>query len=139
MEWALIADGVPVKDVYKVLGTEEGMARAFAKLDTIKDHVIWWTNGTQPPQLLADGEVVIASAYNGRLFSVIAEKKQPVAMLWDYQAFDLDGWVVPKGGKNLDAVKKYRARFATDAQRLADQAKYIPYGPARHSSAGQGG
>ena len=134
MEWALIADGVPVKDVYKVLGTEEGMARAFAKLDTIKDHVIWWTNGTQPPQLLADGEVVIASAYNGRLFSAIAEKKQPVAMLWDYQAFDLDGWVVPKGGKNLDAVKKY-VRFATDTQRLADQAKYISYGPARYSSA----
>ncbi len=134
MEWALIADGVPVKDVYKVLGTEEGITRAFAKLDTIKDQVIWWTDGAQPPQLLADKEVVIASAYNGRLFSAIAEKKQPIAMLWDYQAFDLDGWVVPKGGKNLAAVKKY-LRFATDTQRLADQAKYIPYGPARYSSA----
>ena len=134
LEWALIADGVPVKDVYKVLGTEEGVARAFAKLDTIKDQVVWWTKGAQPPQLLADGEVVIASAYNGRLFSAIAEKKQPIAMLWDYQAFDLDGWVVPKGVKDLDAVKKY-LRFATDTQRLADQAKYIAYGPARYSSA----
>ena len=133
LEWALIADGVPGKDVYKVLSTPAGVKRAFAKLDTIKDHVIWWTKGAQPPQLLADGEVVIASAYNGRLFSAIVEKKQPIAMLWDWQAFDLDGWVVPKGGKNLAAVKTY-LRYATDTQRLADQAKYISYGPARMSS-----
>ena len=135
MEWALIADGVAAKDVYKMLSTDEGVARAFAKLDTIKDQVVWWTKGAQPPQLLADGEVAIASAYNGRLFSAIIEKKQPIAMLWDWQNFDLDGWVVPKGTKNLAAVKKY-LRFATDTQRLADQAKYISYGPARYSSAG---
>ncbi len=135
MEWALIADGVPAKDVYKMLSTDEGVARAFAKLDTIKSQVVWWTKGAQPPQLLADGEVAIASAYNGRLFSAIIEKKQPIAMLWDWQNFDLDGWVVPKGTKNLAAVKKY-LRFATDTQRLADQAKYISYGPARYSSAG---
>ena len=134
LEWALIADGVPGKDVYKALSTPEGVDRAFAKLDTIKDQVIWWTKGAQPPQLLADGEVVIASAYNGRLFSAIVEKKQPIAMLWDWQAFDLDGWVVPKGVKDLKAVKKY-LRYATDTQRLADQAKYISYGPARYSSA----
>ena len=133
LEWALIADGVAGKDVYKVLSTPEGLKRAFAKLDTIKDHVIWWSKGAQPPQLLADREVVIASAYNGRLFSAIVEKKQPIAMLWDWQAFDLDGWVVPKGAKKIAAIKKY-LRFATDTQRLADQAKYISYGPARSSS-----
>ncbi len=133
LEWALIADGVPGKDVYKVLSTPEGVKRAFAKLDTIKDHVIWWTKGAQPPQLLADGEVVMASAYNGRLFSAIAEKKQPIAMMWDWQAFDLDGWVVPRGSTKLAEIKKY-LRFATDTQRLADQAKFISYGPARKSS-----
>ena len=133
LEWALIADGVAAEDVYDVLSTPEGVDRAFAKLDTIKDQVVWWTKGAQPPQLLADGEVVMASAYNGRLFSAIAEKKQPIAMMWDYQVFDLDGWVVPKGTKNLEAVKKY-LYFATDTQRLADQAKYISYGPARYSS-----
>ncbi len=134
LEWALIADGVPSADVYKVLSTEAGVARAFKKLDTIKSNVIWWTKGAQPPQLLADKEVVIASAYNGRLFSAIAEKKQPIAMMWEYQVFDLDGWIVPKGGKNKAAVLKY-LKFATDTKRLADQAKFIAYGPARYSSA----
>jgi putative spermidine/putrescine transport system substrate-binding protein len=134
LEWALIADGVDPDAVYDVLSTPEGVEQAFAKLDTIKDQTIWWTKGAQPPQLLADGEVVIASAYNGRLFSAIEEEKQPIAMLWDWQVFDLDGWVVPAGGKNVEVVMTY-LKWATDTQRLADQAKFISYGPARKSSA----
>lgn len=136
MEWALICDGVPVEDVYDVLETEEGVARAFAKLDTIKDDVVWWSAGAETPQLLADGEVVIGSTYNGRLFSAIEEQGQPIGMLWDWQMFDLDVWIIPADlpedrlARTLDFV-----RFATDTQRLADQAKYISYGPARASSA----
>ena len=78
-----------------MLSTPEGVDRALAKLDTIKDQVVWWSAGAETPQLLADGEVVIGSTYNGRLFSVIEEQKQPVEMLWDYQVFDFDGWIVP--------------------------------------------
>ena len=124
MEWALICDGVGFDDVYDVLATEEGQNQALAKLDTIRDHVIWWNAGADTPQLLADGEVVMGSTYNGRLFSVIEEQNQPVAMLWDAQVFDLDGWIIPTG---LSPEREARARdyimFATDTQRLADQAK----------------
>lgn len=134
LEWALIADGVPANRVYQALATDAGVERAFKKLDTIKGSVVWWEKGSQTPQLLADGEVVIGSSYNGRLFSVIEEEKQPIAMMWDWQAFDLDGWVIPKGAPHRAEVLKY-VRFATDTQRLADQAKYISYGPARKSSA----
>ena len=136
VEWALLCDGVAKADVYDVLETEEGQDRALAKLDTIKDSVIWWSAGADTPQLLADGEVVMGSTYNGRLFSVIEEQNQPVAMLWDAQVFDLDGWIIPAG---LSPEREARAldyiMFATDTQRLADQAKYISYGPARLSSA----
>ncbi|MDF1734185.1 MAG: ABC transporter substrate-binding protein [Minwuia sp.] len=134
MEWALLCDGVAPDQVYEVLGTPAGVEKALAKLGTIKDNVVWWTKGAQTPQLLADGEVVMGSTYNGRLFSVIEEEKQPIAMLWDWQVFDLDGWIVPTGTKNKAAVMEY-LRFATDTQRLADQAKFISYGPARKSSA----
>ncbi len=136
VEWALLCDGVAQEDLYDVLETEEGQQRAFDKLDTIKDQTVWWTAGADTPQLLADGEVVIGSTYNGRLFSVIAEQDQPVAMLWDAQAYDLDGWVIPDGldEATLNRVKDF-LWFATDTQRLADQAKYISYGPARDSSA----
>ncbi|MFK7993900.1 MAG: extracellular solute-binding protein [Granulosicoccus sp.] len=136
MEWALICDGVAKDDVYDTLSTDEGVQQALAKLDTIKDDVIWWSAGAETPQLLADSEAVIGSTYNGRLFSVIEEQKQPVAMLWDAQVFDLDGWIIPTG---LSEERTNRAlhyvKFATDTQRLADQAKYISYGPARASSA----
>ena len=134
LEWALLADGVSPNAIYDALGTPEGVERAFAKLDTIKDQTIWWTKGAQPPQLLADGEVVMGSSYNGRLFSAIEEEKQPIGMMWDWQVFDLDGWAIPTGGPHNAEVKKY-LRFGTDTLRLADQAKYISYGPARKSSA----
>lgn len=136
MEWALLCDGVAKDDIYDVLSTPEGVDQALAKLETIKGDVVWWSSGSETPQLLADGEVVMGSTYNGRLFSLIEEEKQPVAMLWDAQVFDLDGWIIPTGlsPERLAAAKKY-VKFATDTQRLADQAKYISYGPARKSSA----
>ena len=136
VEWALLCDGVAQDDLYDVLSSDGGIERALAKLDTIKDQVVWWAAAAESIQLLADGEVVIASSYNGRLFSTIVEQNQPIAMLWDYQVFDLDGWIIPTGlsDERLARAKDY-LYFATDTQRLADQAKYISYGPARLSSA----
>ena len=133
LEWALMADGVPANKVYEVLATKKGVERALAKLDTIKSQVIWWEEGAQPPQLLADKEVAFGSGYNGRIFNATVNEKQPFEIIWDAQVFELDGWVVPKG--KMAKVKDY-LKFATDTQRLADQAKYISYGPARSSSAG---
>lgn len=132
MEWALLADGVPQSKIYDVLETEKGIKRAFRKLDSIKSSIIWWSAGSQAPQLLADKEVSIATGYNGRFFSAQVDEKQPIKIMWDAQAFEYDGWVVPKG--KLDKVKDY-LYFATDSQRLADQARWISYGPSRKSSA----
>ena len=136
MEWALICDGVEYEDVYDLLETEEDQAQAFAKLDTIKAETLWWSASAEPIQWLADGEVFMASAYNGRLFAAIEEQDQPIGMAWNWQMYDLDGWVVPAGlpEDRLARVMDYLF-FATDTQRLADQAKYISYGPARVSSA----
>ncbi len=136
IEWALLCDGVSKEELYSVMETPEGIEKALAKLQTIKSETIWWSAGADTPQLLADGEAVIGSTYNGRLFSVIVEQKQPVAMLWDYQVFDFDGWVVPADLPE-DRMKRvmHFLKFASDTQRLADQAKYISYGPARASSA----
>ncbi|MBK5946215.1 spermidine/putrescine ABC transporter substrate-binding protein [Rhodobacter veldkampii DSM 11550] len=134
LEMALLADGVPAAEVYDVLGTPEGVDRAFAKLDTIKNDVVWWEAGAQPPQLLADGEVVMTTAYNGRIFNAIADEGKPFQIVWDGQYIDFDLWAIPKGAPNLEAAKQFLA-FSTDTQRLADQAKWIAYGPARKSSA----
>ena len=134
LELALAADGVAAADIYDVLGTPEGVDRAFAKLDTIKGDVVWWEAGAQPPQLLADGEVAMTTAYNGRIFNAVAAEGQDFAIVWDSQIFDLDLWVIPKGAPNKEAAMDFLA-FSTATEQLAAQASYISYGPARASSA----
>lgn len=134
LEMALMADGVAADEVYEVLGTDEGVDRAFAKLDTIKDDVVWWEAGAQPPQLLADGEVAMTTAYNGRIFNAVAAEDKPFNIVWDGQVWDLDLWIIPKGAKNKDAALEF-LKFSTSTQALADQASWISYGPVRKSSA----
>ncbi len=133
LEMALMADGVPADEVYDVLNTPEGVDRAFAKLDTIKDSIVWWEAGAQPPQLLADGEVTMTTAYNGRIFNAAVAENKPFEVIWDGQIMDFDLWVIPKGAPNKDLALDFIA-FSTDTQRLADQASWISYGPARKSS-----
>ncbi len=133
LEMALMADGVPASEVYAVLDTDEGVDRAFAKLDTIKDQVVWWESGAQPPQLLADGEVVMTTAYNGRIFNAAIAEGKSFEVVWDGQIMDFDLWVIPKGAPNIDLAMEFIA-YSTDTQRLADQASWISYGPARKSS-----
>ncbi|MGI9364857.1 MAG: ABC transporter substrate-binding protein [Rhizobiaceae bacterium] len=134
LEFALIADGVAAGDVYDVLATPEGVDRAFAKLDTIKSDVVWWEAGAQPPQMLADGEVAMTTAYNGRIFNAVAGEGKPFEIVWDGQVWDLDLWVIPKGAKNKDTAMEF-LKFSTATEQLAAQASYISYGPARKSSA----
>ena len=133
LEMALMADGVPAGEVYAVMDTAEGVDRAFAKLDTIKADIVWWEAGAQPPQLLADGEVVMSTAYNGRIFNAAVAEGQPLEVVWDGQILDFDLFVIPKGAPNKEEAMKFIA-FSTDTQRLADQASWISYGPARKSS-----
>jgi putative spermidine/putrescine transport system substrate-binding protein len=133
LEFALLGDGVPASDVYKVLGTPEGVDRAFKKLDTIKDQVVWWEAGAQPPQLLADGEVVMTTAYNGRIFNAAVAEGKPFQIVWDGQIYENEMYVIPKGAPNMDEAKQFLA-FATSTDGLRAQAQNISYGPARKSA-----
>jgi putative spermidine/putrescine transport system substrate-binding protein len=128
LEWALVADGVDIKEVYQVLGTPEGVDRAFKKLDSIKSEVVWWEAGAQPPQLLADGQVAMTSAWNGRIYNAIKADKKPFAIIWDHEGLDWQGWTVVKGTPKIELAYKFMA-FAGRPDRQADQTNYISYGP----------
>jgi putative spermidine/putrescine transport system substrate-binding protein len=133
LEWALLADGVAPADVYKVLGTPAGVDRAFKKLDTIKSSVVWWETGAQPAQLLADGEVTMSGAYNGRIYSAMITDKKPFAFLWDGQVKNVAGYSIVKGSKNLKQAQDF-IRYATQADVLAKLDPLLGYGPIRKSS-----
>jgi putative spermidine/putrescine transport system substrate-binding protein len=124
---------VPVDQVYEVLGTPEGVDRAFAKLDSIKDSVVWWEAGAQPPQLLADGEVVMTTAYNGRIFNAAIGEGKPFTIVWDGQIYENEMYAIPKGAPNKDKALEFVA-YATSTEGLQAQAQQISYGPARKSA-----
>lgn len=133
LEFALLGDGVPAADVYATLATPEGIDRAFAKLDTIKSEVVWWEAGAQAPQLLADGEVAMTTAYNGRIFGAAVGEGKPFQIVWDGQIYENELYVVPKGAPNKDLAMEFIA-YATTTEGLRAQASNISYGPPRKSA-----
>jgi len=132
LEWALMADGVALKDIYKVLGTDAGVKQAFAKLDTIKKDILWFESWSQAPQLLNDGGAVIVQSANGRIYSAIKKDKSDFNIVWDGQIYDLDGWAIPKGSKNKEEAIKF-ILSATKTKPLAGM-QDVAYGPTRKSS-----
>jgi len=133
LELALMGDGVPANEVYALLATPEGVDRAFAKLDTIKGDVVWWEAGSQAPQLLADGEVVMTTAYNGRIFNAAIAEGKPFKIVWDGQIYENEMYAIPKGAPNKDQALEFIA-YATSTEGLRAQAQQISYGPARKSA-----
>lgn len=127
LEFALMADGVEPKDVYKVLRTPAGVNRAFNKLDQLKPYIQWWEAGAQPPQYLASGDVVMSSAYNGRIASVQQSGKN-LQVVWDGSLYQFDDWVIPKGSPNKDAALKFIA-FASKPENQKVFSQNIAYGP----------
>ena len=127
LEFALMADGVAVQDVYKVLATKDGADRAFKKMTELKPNIQWWEAGAQPPQFLVAGDVALTTVYNGRIDAAQREGKN-LGITWTGGIYDLDYWVMPKGGKNRDAALKYIA-MASSANEQSEYAKLISYGP----------
>jgi len=123
IEIALIADGVPVDEVYPI-----DIDRAFRKLDEIKPHIdIWWNSGAQSAQLMKDGEVEMSTIWNGRMDAAIAD-----GALGDYTfnggIASLDCLAIPIGSQNLDvAMKVISAMVSADLQ--ANIPFHINYGP----------
>jgi putative spermidine/putrescine transport system substrate-binding protein len=133
LELALMADGVPPDQVYAILKTQEGQDRAFRKLSSIKDDILWWETPSEVFGLLAKGKAIMGLAFNGRAFMAMFGARQPIEILWDRQIYSFDYWSMPRGAPFPQAAKDF-IRFATSSGPLSDQARWIPYGPARRSA-----
>lgn len=134
LELALMADGVTPKDVYDVLQTAQGQDRAFAKLSSIKDDIIWWEDPAEVLGRIVNKEAIMGLAFNGRAFMSIVASEQPLEIVWDHQIYTYDYWSVPHGAKFKDAAREFIG-YATSPKSLASQANWLPYGPSRKSAA----
>ncbi|MEJ2344646.1 MAG: ABC transporter substrate-binding protein [Gammaproteobacteria bacterium] len=132
LEWALMADGVAPSGVYRVLGTEAGIERAFRVLDRIKPYIEWWDSGEQAVRMLETGRVAMTTVYNGRIYAA-SQRNEHFPIIWDHQIWNLDLWGIPRHTGRLKQAMDF-IRFATSPSSLAAQARYIPYGPVRRSA-----
>jgi len=126
-EAALLADGVAAENLYPI-----DVERALAKLDTIKDDIIWWDTGSQAEQLLASGEAAMGLVWIGRAVNV---QNRGIAIDWSQWTSLAGHWVVPKGTSNRAAAMLAIDFFTEPAQQVAF-AQCVPYGPSnRHAVA----
>ena len=130
LEFALEADGVAPSDVYNVLSSPGGVDRAFAKLDEIKPHIVkFWSSGAEPIQMIADGEVTAAIAWNGRLQAM---KNEGVDVFYTFQDGNLDTGIysIPASCSKEDAknVALYLNAWSTP-EMAVEWAKLMPYPP----------
>ena len=121
LEFALLADGVPLDELYPL-----DVDRAFAKMDEIKPHVaVWWTTGAQSAQLLIDQEAVIGTAWNGRYYNLIKEGA-PLAIEWNQGSIKESAFGIPKGAPHAQWGQHVLAAMA-DAELQGRYASIIGY------------
>jgi putative spermidine/putrescine transport system substrate-binding protein len=126
LEFALLADGVKKDDLYKALATDEGVDRAFKKLDEIKPSVVkFWGAGAEPIQMLANGEVAVAIAWNGRI-KKLQDDGTHVVMVWQDANTDSSHYGIPKGCANGKGAATYLNAW-TNPEWATNWTKDIPY------------
>lgn len=125
LEYALMADGVAPADLYPL-----DVDRAFAKLDEIAPHIsVWWSSGQQPAQLLLDGEVTLASGWNGRFYDLIKDGA-PLDIEWNQGMIKLSAFGIPKNAPDSCWGQQY-LQVMTSPERQAIYAQEIGY-PGLH-------
>jgi len=133
LEFALMADGVNRADVYRVLGTEAGVARALRKLEALKPHIVWWESGAQPPKMLAAGEVAMSTAFNGRIAAANREGTARLEIAWTDAIYELDYWAIVKGSPQRELALGY-INFATSEEAQLAFSREITYGPTNFNA-----
>jgi putative spermidine/putrescine transport system substrate-binding protein len=123
-EIALLADGVAPADLYPL-----DLDRAIAKLDTIKDQLVFWTSGAESEDLVGTGEVAMVMTYNARAYDVAQVLHMPVAYTFNGQILAASYLSIPKGSKHVDEAMEYIA-YAVSKEHNGAPSTYSPLAPS---------
>jgi putative spermidine/putrescine transport system substrate-binding protein len=127
LEIALMADGVPPSDVYRVLATPAGLDRAFHKLDQLKPYIVWWQSVSQVPDLIASGELAMSVTSPGRLLIANRTEGRNFKVVWDGNITAVDFWAVLKNSpREADAMRL--VEYMTRPENQIQLPKFIPTG-----------
>lgn len=95
---ALLADGVPPDEVVPF-----DFDRAFAKLDTIKDELVYASSGTDMRALLDSGETPLQITFASRIKESL-DAGVPAGAAWDGFSIFANFLAIPKGDPNVDVA-----------------------------------
>lgn len=101
LEFALQADGVAPADVYKTLGTAEGIDRAFRKLDQLKPYIVWWQTPAEAAKILGSGDVLMTATPSGAVAAANRGDKRNFGVQFAGSLFEPRSWAIVKGSQNL--------------------------------------
>ena len=97
LEVALMADGVAARDVYRVLASSEGVARAFHKLDQLRPYIVWWDDGEKAIKALEAGSVMMTMAPATFAAGLVGARAPAIGQQWADGLIETLGWAVPVG------------------------------------------
>ena len=120
---ALLADGVPVEELVPF-----DYDRAFAKLDTIKDELIFAQSGTNARTLMDSGEAPIQITFASRVKESI-DAGESAGIGWDGFSLFSDFMVIPKGDPNRDVAMDLIA-FISSKEVSGNMSNCVAIGPA---------
>jgi putative spermidine/putrescine transport system substrate-binding protein len=129
LEGALLADGVPPKDLYPL-----DVPRALAKIKSIKDHIIFWKSGAEADDLFRRNEVVAGNLWSNRA-NLLRGELTGLDWNWEGAVLAPAVWIVPK---NNPAGREPAMKFIAVAQEPRGQVelfKIIRMSPANPEAA----
>ena len=127
LEIALMADGVAPGDVYKILRGDDGVERAFRKLDQLRPYIVWWRTGADAARILNSGEVLLTSAPNGEVARVAQIHHRNLGLQWNGSLTSVLSWAVRRDSPQQDQARQFLKAAADPAIQAALQS-IIPYG-----------
>lgn len=101
LEFALIADGVAPGDVYRTLRTNDGLDRAFRKLDQLRPYIVWWRTSGEAAKFLGSGDVLMTSATSPQIFMANHAPNRNFGMQWTASLATMESWAILRGSANL--------------------------------------
>ncbi|MEV1286309.1 ABC transporter substrate-binding protein [Micromonospora sp. NPDC049679] len=122
LEIALLGDGVQPKDIYPI-----DYDRAFRKLDSIRESLVFLNTGAEQEQAMASGRVDMMLSWPGRAYEV-ATKGVDLVAVWNQPVFYYDVVYIVKGAKNQDAAYKF-LNFMLKPEQQAKLTENIAYAP----------
>ena len=122
LEAALLADGVAPEDLYPL-----DVERALAKLDTIKDDIVWWSDGDESLRLLTSGECDLGVAWSGRVFNAVNKDNAPLDITWNNAIYTTAVYAVPEGATDPEVGQAAMSMWIRDREGQQEFVSRIPY------------